>query len=86
MKIKFSVHAIKRIKERNIAKKTVLEAITNPDKVEISNAKENRFLMKKIYFNKNSKKDHLLLIIYEKEGGILTIITVIDTSKISKHF
>ncbi len=39
-----------------------------------------------IYYHQEFKKDHLLLIIIEKEEDILRIVTVIDTSKISKYF
>lgn len=86
MKIKFSSHALKRIREREIDKKIVFEAIISPDKIESSNIQKNRFLTKKIYFNQKLKKEHLLIIVCEKENGVLKIITIIDTSKISKHF
>lgn len=86
MKIIFSSHALKRISERGIDKKVVFEAIMSPDKIEPSNIQKNRFLTKKICFNKKLKKDHLLIIVCEKENNVLKVITIIDTSKISKHF
>lgn len=86
MKIKFSSHAIERIKERDIEKSIILEAITSPDRTEASSVESDRFLIKKIYFNVEHKRDHLLIIVCEKEEDVLTVITIIDTSKISKHF
>jgi len=49
----------------------------------------NRFVAKKIYYSSLAKNKQLLLIFYELTCSnikILTIITVISTSKISKHF
>lgn len=85
MQIRFSFHALERIKERSIKKSDVEKFIKFPDKIEISNINANRLLFKKIYFNQKHKKDHLLMLICEKENGILKIITIIDTSKISKY-
>jgi hypothetical protein len=86
IKIAFTKHALERLKERGISEKEVREFIKNPDKIERSLKSPNRFLIKKIYFNRKLKKDHLLLIILEKENSILKVITIIDTSKISKYF
>ncbi|KKP32458.1 MAG: hypothetical protein A2312_03590 [Candidatus Staskawiczbacteria bacterium RIFOXYB2_FULL_32_9] len=86
MKIKFSFHAIERIKERGIEKSIIFDAIASPDKMETSSVKSDRFLFKKIYFNLQHKRDHLLIIVCEKEEDVLKVITIIDTSKISKHF
>ena len=86
MKIIFSNHALERVKERGIEREAVFQAINSPDKIEFSKTNKNRFLAKKIYFNKKINKDHLLIIVCEKENGVLKIITIIDTSKISKHF
>jgi len=85
MKIRFSPHALKRIKERGIAREDVVKTIKFPDKVEISKIAKNRFLVKKVYYHQKLRKDHLLMLICEKERDVLEIITVIDTSKISKY-
>lgn len=85
MKIKFSSHALERMTERGIKKSDVETFIKSPDKIEISNINTNRFLFKKIYFNQKRKKDHILMLVCEKENGVLKIITIIDTSKISKY-
>ena len=86
MKIKFSSHSLKRIKERNITKKEIIKAVKFSDKIEVSRVNKNRFLIKKKYHHRKFKKDHLLMIICEKKDTFLEIITVIDTSKISKYF
>lgn len=86
MKIVFTKHAIERLREREISEEEVKGFIAKPDKVERSSKFSRRFLLKKIYFNQKFKRDHLLLIILEKEDSIFKVITAIDTSKISKYF
>lgn len=85
-KIIFSPHALKRIQERGILLKLVKEAIKFPDKVETSSISPSRILVKKLYSNEKLKKDHLLLIIIERKKNLMEVITIIDTSKISKYF
>lgn len=85
-KVVFSQHALERMEERAISKKVIIDALLAPDKIERSFKVSSRFLVKKIYFNKKFQRDHLLLIIYEEKDKRLEIITVIDTSKISKYF
>lgn len=85
-KIIFSNHALTRMKERSISKGLVLDAIKKPNKIEKSSIFSGRILVKKIYFHKNFKKDHLLMIICEICPNEIKIITVVDTSKISKYF
>lgn len=85
MKVKFSSHALKRMGERDIKQSDVEKFIVLPDKIEISKINKNRFLFKKVYYNKKYKKDHILMVICEKEASIIRVITIIDTSKISKY-
>lgn len=85
MKVKFSKHALERMDERGIKQSDVEKFIVFPDKIEISSINKNRFLFKKVYFHKKYKKDHILMIICEKESGAIRVITIIDTSKISKY-
>lgn len=73
------------MKERSISKNDIEQACRFPDKVEYSSISKNRFLVKKVYFNSLLKKDHLLMVVCEQEKHSLSIITVIDTSKISKY-
>jgi hypothetical protein len=74
------------MKERYIAKQTVIKSIEEPDKIERSAYDKCRILFKKIYFNKTLKRDHLLMAICEIRGKAIIVITIIDTSKISKYF
>lgn len=85
-KIIFSQHCKDRTKERNIDNKILLKAIQFPDKIDFSNKDNKRFVVKKIYHNTTLNKDHLLMIICQKENNSLKIITIIDTSKISKYY
>jgi len=82
----FTDHALGRMKERFIKRKTAIEAINNPDKIERSFRNPSQILIKKLRFNKKLKRDHLLMIICETKQKYIKIITIIDTSKISKYF
>lgn len=86
MKIEFSRHALERIKEREIPREMVAKAIKFPDKVERSSISPSRFLIKKLYFNEKLQREHLLMIICEEKANLIEVITIIDTSKISKYF
>ncbi|MBI5079315.1 DUF4258 domain-containing protein [Candidatus Wolfebacteria bacterium] len=66
MKIKFSSHALKRLKERGIKQNDVKKFIESPDKIETSKLNQIRFLIKKIYHNQKYNKEHLLMMICEK--------------------
>lgn len=86
MKIKFSRHALERMRERGISQQLVIKAIKFPDKIEKSVVNPSRFLIKKLYFNEKLQKEHLLMIICEAKPDFIEVITIIDTSKISKYF
>ena len=86
MKINFSDHSLIRAKERNIDRKILINAINFSDKVDVSNKNSKRFIIKKIYRNQLDK-EHLLMIICEEiKNDEIYVITIIDTSKISKYF
>ena len=74
------------MKERSIGRKTVIEAVNNPDKIERHSRNPSQILIKKLYFNKKLKRDHPLMIICETKQKYIKVITIIDTSKISKYF
>lgn len=86
MKIIFTKHSLERAEERMINKKDLNYAICYPDKIDQSSKDSKRILIKKIYHNEKLKADHLLMIICEKESDVLKVITIIDTSKISKYY
>lgn len=73
------------MQERFITRYQILNALNNPDKLERSIKNQDRFLAKKLYFNRHLQKEHLLIIIFEKNNSTREIITIIDTSKISKY-
>ena len=85
MKITFTDHAKRRMRERGLLQKQVVDCVTHPDRLERSMKDPRRFLAKKIYFSRTHKKDRLLMAICEQEGTALVIVTVIDTSKIEKY-
>jgi len=85
-RILFLPHALLRMGERGINRIEITDAIASPNKIESSAIDSQRFLIKKLYFNQKFQREHLLLIIIENSQNIIKVITVIDTSKISKHF
>ena len=85
MKIVFTSHAKKRIKERNLNQTQVINFIQNPDSSTISSKNNQRTLIKKVYYHQTFKKKHLLIAICEQQNGILHVITIIDTSKVKKY-
>ncbi|MBI4119161.1 MAG: DUF4258 domain-containing protein [Parcubacteria group bacterium] len=82
MKFEFSPHAQKRMRERSISKKSVIEALEFP--TIISSDKHSRQLVKKLY-TKGRIQRLLLVAIIEVKAGICRVITVIDTSKVDKY-
>ena len=63
MKLIFSDHAKKRIKERGISASIIKESLMFPDNVDVSTVDKNRFLVKKIYFHEKFRQKHLLMIV-----------------------
>ena len=86
MDIIFSTHSLQRANERKINRKILLRAIHFPDRIDLSNKDSQSCIIKKVYYNESLGKDHLLMIICKKENNVLKVITIIDTSKISKYF
>lgn len=85
MQVVFTDHAKRRMRERGLLQKEVINLVTHPDRVEPSRKDPRRFLVKRIYFNKVRKKDRLLMAVCEREDSVLVVVTVIDTSKIGKY-
>ena len=77
MKIIFSKHAEKRMRERHILKSEVKETILHPEKSGKQDFKN--FAMK------TRKNGQLLITYYIDKEGVAHVITVISTSKISKY-
>ena len=85
MKIEFTDHAKKRMRERNLLLRQIEEFVRNPDSREISTKNSRRFLIKKTYYHPALKKNHLLMAICEEDADKVVVITIIDTSKIRKY-
>lgn len=81
----FSKHALQRMRERFINQAMVWETIFTAEKPEQSQECLKRFLAKKVYYNEELAKTHLLMVVYEIEDSVIRVITVIDTSKIQKY-
>jgi hypothetical protein len=77
MPIKFTKHALQRMKVRNISKDDIIEAINNPDN-ELNDSFGNKIAHK-------VKNNYLLRIFYYLEGNSKIIITAYKTSKIDKY-
>ena len=77
MPIKFTKHALERMRIRGITKEEIVDAIYNPDK-ELNNSFGN------VIVNKLKKK-YLLRVFYYKKEGSKIVITAYKTSKIDKY-
>ncbi|MDP3764483.1 MAG: DUF4258 domain-containing protein [bacterium] len=82
MRYEFLPHAKKRMAERAISRKLIVDALNFPTK--IASDRRGRRLVKKLYTDKK-KTRRLLLVAVEITDNIAKIITVIDTSKINKY-
>ena len=85
MKIVFTDHAKRRIRERNLTLKDVRAFIERPDSIEPSLKNLKRYLLKKLYFHSVLKRRHLLMAVCEYEAHTLVVVTIIDTSQIRKY-
>ena len=75
-----SKHAKERAQERLIRKSDIEEALCKPTKL-LYNEKD-KLIFKKIYGNIENR---LLIIVTERSGQKLKIITIIDTTNIKKY-
>jgi len=85
MKIEFTNHAQRRMRERNLSRRQLERFVSKPDSVEVSSKNSLRFLLKKRYRHRTSGKDHLLMAICERHGDVLVVVTIVDTSQIRKY-
>ncbi len=85
MRIRLSVHARVRMRERGVRLSDIRATINHPDRLEPSRVQAGRFLAKRMYMHEKSGRRHLLLVIFENHRSTIDVITVIDTSKITKY-
>ncbi|MBI3420902.1 MAG: DUF4258 domain-containing protein [Candidatus Sungbacteria bacterium] len=84
MNIQFLNHALLRMAERNISRLLVEQAVERLDKVERSVKDIRRLLFKKKYTH-DSAGERLLIVVAEKSGNTVVVVTIIDTSRIQRY-
>ena len=85
MRLRFTPHALLRMRERGILKRDVEETITNPERHRRSVQHAQRFLAVRSYRNRRFGSAHALVVVYEQDADAITVVTVVDTSKMSKY-
>jgi len=75
--IVFIQHALDRLKERGIFKELVIEAIRNPDEIDLEN--DIRKIAQKLISGR------LLRVIYDEEENSTIVISAYSTSKVGKY-
>ncbi len=78
MLIKFTKHALERMKIRGITKEEIVDTINNPEK-EVNDSFGNIIAHK-------VKKKYLLRVFFYNEENSKIVITAYKTSKIDKYF
>jgi hypothetical protein len=76
LKIIYTIHALKRLRERKFSKNTIKECIENPLKI-ISEDNIKRVIKK--------LNDKLLIVVYKIENETFIVITAYTTSKVEKY-
>ena len=77
MPVRFTIHALKRLKSRDIEKKDILDTINNPTNVK-KNSQETLIAQK-------IKGKHLLRVFYFLDGDEKVVISAYKTSQIKKY-
>lgn len=77
MSIKFTKHALERMKIRNLSKEEILEIIKNPDSI-VKDAYGNNIAQK-------LKSDFFIRVFFRRNNGDIIIITMYKTSKLKKY-
>ena len=85
MRLRFTPHALLRMRERGVTRRDVRGAIDRPDRATRSSRREDRFLVVRTYQHRRLRRIHALLVVYEYQGGTVLVVTVVDTSKIAKY-
>lgn len=85
MRIRFTPHALVRMRERGVMQRDVRVAIEHPERCDRSLQHAQRFLAVRTYRNRMLQRVHALLVVYEQGAETITVVTVVDTSKIEKY-
>ncbi len=76
MKIRYSLHALERMKQRGIDRELVEECLANPDKVDHLND---------VYRCIKKHGEKVLVVIYKRFHNTILVITTFISSKINKY-
>jgi len=82
LKIYFTMHAEKQLKERNISKEAVLKTVLSPGQV--IPQEEGILLFQSVYYEGNKK--YLLRVAAKLQADTWLIITAYRTSKVQKYW
>jgi hypothetical protein len=80
LEVKFSKHAERQLKERNIKPELVQETLENPE--QIVTAGKDRRIAQRVY--QREGRDFLLRVVFSERGNP-EVITMYWTSKVSKY-
>jgi len=81
MRYTLTVHARKRMEERNVSAELLEEALDFP--TTIGYDEKGQIMVKKLYSKRGKKR--LLIIVGQFNEEVLRIVTLIDTSKVKKY-
>lgn len=76
MKIIYTMHALERIRQRKILPKDVSRCIESPDRVIVEHG---------MYKNIMKTNNNVLIVVFRKEDGNITVITAYCSSKVAKY-
>ncbi len=85
MRIILTDHARQRAEERWITVREIESVIKFPDRIARDRRNPELVLFKKVYYHKKLKKRHLLILICDLGADLIRVITIIDTSKVTKY-
>lgn len=77
----FTDHALNQLRERNIAKDSVINTLDNPDKIFL----QTNFRKRAVKLFKRHRKKYAMVVVYEEVDNNKKAITVFLTSKIKKY-
>lgn len=81
MRYVLTLHARKRMEERNIPTDLLEEALDFPTKIGYD--EKGQIMVKKLYAKR--RKERLLIVVGQFQEETLRIVTLIDTSKVKKY-
>jgi len=75
LRIRYTLHAVERMKQRGISLKDSENCLNNPEK--IIEGRESKCIKK--------QDDKVLVVVFRREGGVVIVITAYYTSKLYKY-